>query len=90
MENPNYYIVIPANIRYEKRLHANSKLLYGEITSKENICATYEYFAELYNVSKKTVMNYFKQLENFNLITINKIKGETFNDNNYYKFIAIR
>ena len=29
----SYYAVIPANVRYDKDLPANAKLLYGEITS---------------------------------------------------------
>ena len=46
MENdtPSYYAVIPADVRYDKRLKANEKLMYGEITclsQKEGYC--YEY-----------------------------------------------
>lgn len=36
METPNYYAVIPAEIRYDKKLKANEKLLYGEITALAN------------------------------------------------------
>ena len=32
-EKPNYYAVIPANVRYDATLRANEKLLYGEITA---------------------------------------------------------
>lgn len=59
MDRPNYYAVIPAGVRYDKRLKAIEKLLYGEITAltqKEGECwATNQYFAELYDMSTRTV-----------------------------------
>lgn len=35
MEQPNYYAIIPACVRYAK-IKANAKLLYGEITALAN------------------------------------------------------
>ena len=65
---PNYYAIIPAEVRYNNKLTANSKLLFGEITAltnKTGICwATNKYFAELYSVDKKTVSRWIQQLQN--------------------------
>lgn len=65
-EKPNYYAVIPANVRYDKKLSANQKLLYGEITSlcnKTGECwATNDYFAKLYEVSKVSISLWIKNL----------------------------
>ncbi|MGF2053352.1 conserved phage C-terminal domain-containing protein [Vagococcus fluvialis] len=66
-EEPNYYAIIPANIRYDEDLIQGSKLLYGEITALSNqkgFCwANDMYFANLYKVSKKTIQTWLKSLE---------------------------
>lgn len=63
----SYYAIIPANVRYDKELTANSKLLYGEITAlcnEKGYCwAGDTYFTNLYGVSKSTIQRWFKQLE---------------------------
>ena len=62
----SYYAIIPANVRYDDRLTANAKLLYGEITAlcnKEGYCwASNGYFARLYNVSHTTVSKWIRSL----------------------------
>lgn len=64
---PSYFAIIPANVRYDQNLNPNAKLLYGEITSLTNqlgFCyANNAYFAELYQVSKQSINNWLKTLE---------------------------
>ena len=55
---PNYYAIIPANVRYDSNLKAIEKLMYGEITAltyKEGYCfAKNGYFAELFDVANSS------------------------------------
>lgn len=64
---PNYYAIIPSEVRYDSRLKANEKLLFAEITSltnKKGYCyANNEYFAELYNAKKDTISRWISGLE---------------------------
>jgi hypothetical protein len=74
MENkePSYYSILPAPVRYDNRLTPNAKILYAEITSLTNklgFCyANNKYFQTLYEVSKQTINNWLKQLEQYNYI----------------------
>lgn len=64
-EQPNYYAIIPANVRYAK-ITAGAKLLYAEIgclSNKYGFCyAKNRYFAELYNVTTKTISGWIREL----------------------------
>lgn len=66
-DQPNYYSVIPAHIRYDDELKPMEIIMYGEITALANkygfAYASNSYFAELYNVHKKTVSNWINHLK---------------------------
>jgi len=72
MIKPNYYAVIPADVRYNKKLSPNSKLLYAEITALCNMngkcTASTEYFCRLYEVSRVSIQKWLKILEDNNYI----------------------
>lgn len=78
-ETPNYYAVIPANVRYAK-IPANAKLLYGEITAlcqQQGFCwASDSYFKELYGVSRETANRWVKLLEKKGFIKIETSRSD--------------
>lgn len=65
-ENEPYYVIIPANVRYDDTLTANAKLLYGDIMARiddDGYCrASNTYFAQLYNVSPVAISRWIKNL----------------------------
>lgn len=65
IEKPNYYAVLPANVRYAD-IPASAKLIYAEITAlcnKEGYCwATNKYFAGLYEINQSTVSRLISKL----------------------------
>ena len=73
-EKPNYYAIIPANVRYDDNLKLGEKMMYGEITAlanKTGVCyASNNYFARLYKVSPQAISKWIKSLEKFKYITI--------------------
>ena len=78
-DKPNYYAIIPADVRYSN-LKPNAKLLYGEITAlsgKLGYCyATNNYFADLYGVSKNTVSRWISDLNKLGFINIEVERNE--------------
>lgn len=70
----SYYSVIPATVRYDNRLKASEKLMYGEIISLTNsmgFCfAKNKYFADLYEVTNGTVSKWLSHLHKLNYINI--------------------
>lgn len=70
---PNYYAVVPADVRYDDSLPANAKLLYGEISAligADGFCyATNQYFSRLYGMSDETISRLLAKLEKAGHIT---------------------
>ena len=79
-EKPNFYVIIPANVRYNKNLTSNAKLLYGEITvlcNEQGYCtSSNEYFANLYEVSKNSISSWIRSLVDEGYITSQMIYKE--------------
>ena len=77
---PNYFGILPANVRYDKKLKPMEKILYTEITalanSKGYCFATNSYFANLYDVHKNTAGTWINNLEKLGYIK-SKIIYET-------------
>ena len=75
-----YYAIMPAEVRYDKDLPPNAKLLYGEITAlcndKGYCWATNQYFADLYKVSKITVSRWISTLNKKGYISIDTLYRE--------------
>ena len=69
---PNYFGILPANVRYDKKLKPMEKILYTEITALSNskgYCyATNSYFANLYDVHKNTAGIWINNLEKLGYI----------------------
>ena len=78
-EQPNYYAIIPANVRYAD-IPAQAKLLYGEITAlcnQKGFCwATNKYFANLYGVSEFTVSRWISKLRDKRLLVVDITKAQ--------------
>lgn len=73
-EKPNYYAIIPAEVRYDKELRANEKLMYGEITAltyKTGECwASNSYFAKLYNTTPQAISRWILNLRDKGYINL--------------------
>lgn len=75
----SYYAVIPADVRYHPSFKGGDpRLLYGEISAlcnDQGFCwASNEYFANLYNVKKRAVQRWIKELQDAGFIHC-EVKG---------------
>lgn len=79
-EQPNYYAIIPATVRYDTNLKSTEKLLYGEITvlaNRNGYCyAQNKYFADLYHVTAVSVSRWISHLQELGYIETEVIRNE--------------
>lgn len=77
-DQPSYYSIITANVRYDNRLTDSEKLLFAEITSLSNkygyCTASNGYFAKLYDVVKETISRRISKLTKFGYLYIEIIR----------------
>lgn len=77
MEHPSYYSILTADVRYDKRLKPNEKLLFSEITAlskNRGYCnASNNYFAQLYDVTTVTASNWVNHLKDRGYIDVEMI-----------------
>ncbi len=88
-DQPSYYSILTAEVRYDERLKPNEKLLYSEITAlsnKDGYChASNSYFAKLYKVSTVSVSQWVNHLKKLGYVYINvKRKGQRITQRKIY------
>lgn len=76
---PNYQIMLPGVIRFDKRLPPNAKLLYGEIKAlcdQQGYCwASNNHLAKLYGVQAKVISRWISLLNRFGYVKIEVHRG---------------
>lgn len=80
-EQPAYWAVIPADVRYDDKLPPNAKLLYGEISAlcdMKGFCwAKNEYFAQLFGWAAPTVTRLLASLRDAGYLTVEMVPTST-------------
>lgn len=81
---PAYFAIIPARVRYDANLRPNAKLLYAEITAladASGYCwASNDYFAQLFELSPKTVSDLIGTLDKRGYITVEVVRDQQTNE----------
>lgn len=74
MEQPSYYGILPAHIRYSREVEFGAKVLYSEITALTNergYCfASNDYFSMKYGVTPKTITTWVQSLERATFVIV--------------------
>ena len=77
---PNFYSIIPADLRYDNRLKATEKIFFSEISALTNLygyCyASNKYFSKLYDCDERTIRRWINSLEHLGYIKVTVIRNE--------------
>lgn len=83
MENPGFYAILPASVRYDNRLKAAEKIFYAEITAlsdQSGYCyAGNGYFCQLYDTTDRTVQRWVKHLQELGYVAVTYAREGTTN-----------
>lgn len=73
-EQPSYYAILTADVRYDKELSSSEKIFFAEITAlsqKNGECwASNSYFSDLYGVGNSTVSGWVSKLSSKGYISV--------------------
>lgn len=76
-QQPGYYSILTASVRYDKDLNANEKILFSEITALSNkygyCTASNKYFSNLFQADERSIRRWFSNLKQHGYIKINLI-----------------
>ena len=79
-EKPNFYAILPADVRYSNKITPMERLLYAEITTLTNFkgyCwASNAYFGRLFDRNPKSISRNLQNLSLHKFIKIYLVKGE--------------
>lgn len=77
-ERPSYYSIMPATIRYDKRLKMAERVMFSEISALSNkygyCTASNGYFAVLYEVDKATISRWINHLKSLGYLRTEMLK----------------
>lgn len=83
MENPGFYAILPASVRYDNQLKPAEKIFYAEITALANqagYCyAGNNYFSQLYGVDERTVRRWVQHLQQYSYVDVTYVREGTDN-----------
>ncbi len=92
-QSPSFYVIIPATIRYNKKLTDGAKLLYGEVGALCNIegyCrANNFYFSKLYDVTTRTIQSWIEDLIKFGYLIREYVYKDNSEEIEYRKLYII-